>query len=738
MSVAPVQPRACDYCGLAVPEPIWKPQPAKTADGPAYCCYGCRLAHSIAQETGEEGATRLTLTRLGIALFFAMNVMVFTLALWAYDTGEVDRSDRMAASFAELLRSACLVLSLPVLILLGRPLLENALAQLRRGILSTDLLLLSGVLAAYAYSIVQVWTGNGPLYFEVGCMILVMVTLGRWLEATGRLKSTQALDRLLQLLPDVVTKVNPDGTLGEVDRAGVQPGETLRVRAGARIPTDGIVQSAAASIDEQLVTGESWPVEKVLGDPVYGGTLNLEGDLVLRVNAASDQGTLARLVAAVRDSRDRKGAYQQLTDRIAGYFFPFVTVIAGAVFAAHGLTSGPMTGLMAGLSVLLIACPCALGLATPMAVWAGMGTAARRGVVFRSPEALERLATVKALRFDKTGTLTTGRPMLSKLVCDSTANREEVRARAAALAETSSHVFSQAIRATVDAGTAAPIRVQETLAIPGQGVRGRIGKESEWTALGNVRLLESLDLKFSAKLQQARQDAYESGRPVVLVGWSGAVRGLFVFEEDLRDNVQCVVEECQRRRMDVAVLTGDHARSAERLREQLKITVTSELSPREKEQAILSARQQFGPVALVGDGINDAPALAACDVGIALGCGADVTRESADVCLIADDLSQIPWLLDLSRKTVATIKVNLAWAFGYNGFGILLAATGWLHPAFAAIMMVGSSVFVISNSLRLSSDVEWPESAGSVFPTEMSDESARRTETVRTRDQVPT
>ena len=700
----------CHYCGLPVPAPLWSvEEPVEPT--PQYCCFGCQLAHSLVQEPGAEGASRWALTQLGLAIFLTMNVMVCTFALWAFDTGGFDVSEKLAATFADVLRFAGMVLAIPVLFLLGQPILESAWSQLRRGILSTDLLLMSGVFAAFGYSVLSVWRSQfgfepGPVYFEVGCMILVLVSLGRWLEATGKLKSTQALNQLQKLLPSQVRRVTR-ASFELVPLADLQPGDQVLVEAGERIPTDGQLLSASASLDEQLISGESWPREKVQGESLWGGTLNLAGSVVLQVSAPANAGTLSRLIAAVQEARDHKGRYEQWADRISRWFFPIMVGLALLTFAVHAWLTSIMAGLLAALSVVLIACPCALGLATPMALWAAMGTAARRGIVFRSPEALERLATLKAIRFDKTGTLTTGQPHVTTVTVAQGLSLDDVLSRSAALAGTSSHVFSRAIvdycksHSTSSSLPSAPGLIQGT-AVSGRGVHAVLNADSLPTVLGNRPLMDELGLQFPPDLQQPLANVLECGQPYVLIGWNGHVQGLFHLSETLRPAVSTVLAAFRESGLNVGVLTGDHLQAGARLARELGIDVEAALTPQDKSARIQQLHTQLGEVGFVGDGVNDAPALAAADVGITLGCGADVTRDSADVCLLSDDIAQLPELIELSRQTARTIQANLAWAFGYNFLGVLVAMTGLLHPALAAALMVGSSLYVITNSLRLS------------------------------------
>ena len=392
--------KECDYCGLPLPASWWNTK-ADSGHGQEesleqYCCFGCRFAASVTQERGEEGAARWTLTRLGVAIFFTMNVMVFTMVLWSYDVYEVNAGDPFTSSISGLFRYLCLLFSLPVLFLLGKPLLENAISSLNFGYLSTDFLLVFGVLAAYFYSAVSVFRGEGHVYFEVGCMVLVMITLGRWIEATGKIKASQALDALQKLLPETVTRVI-DQREFTLPLEEVELGDVLRIRPGERFPTDAKIVRSSASIDEQIFTGESQSVLKSEGDSVLAGTLNIDGDLLLEVTASPHQGAFSRLVELVKNARESKGKYQNLADRVATWFLPVVFFCSIGTFFYHSFHHDIQYGLLAGLSVVLIACPCALGLATPLAVWTSLGHAATNQVLFRYGAALEQLADLKAV-----------------------------------------------------------------------------------------------------------------------------------------------------------------------------------------------------------------------------------------------------------------------------------------------------------------------------------------------------
>ncbi len=690
---------ACDFCGLPVPAPWWgAPDPGGDESQPLYCCFGCRFAAAVTQERNEEGAVRWTLTRLGIAIFFTMNVMVFTMALWTYDVYDVDSGEALAGSLAGLFRYICLLCSLPVLFLLGVPLAENAYADVRRGVLSTDLLLVTGVAAAYLYSGISVFRGQGQVYFEVGCMVLVMVTLGRWLEAAGRLKATNALDALEKLLPAEVRLLM--GTdIQTVPLATVCVDDTLQILPGERFPTDGCISNHFALVDEQVLTGEMRPVEKQPGDTVLAGTLNLDGDVLVTVTAQPGAGTFQRLIEFVRQARQSKGRYQQLADRLAVWFFPLMATVALATCAYHGIYESWERGLLAGLAVVLIACPCALGLATPLAVWAAMGTAARGQVLFQNGLAVEQLAGIRAIRFDKTGTLTTGHLPVAEFFYDG--DRETILRRASALAASSTHPMSKAV---VEFSSLNSLHQPsgQIRTVAGRGVVGSFDSEAGESYLGNRQFLTEMGQELSEELANRLGGSNPHGAPLTFIGWGGKIRGVFLFDEVLRHEARLSIEELKLRDTTWAFSRVITNCGAGHLSEELAITVQAELMPEDKVATVRETQQTVGPVAMVGDGINDAPALAAADVGIAMGCGADVSREAGAVCLLGNDLSRLPWVLELSRRTVRVIRQNLAWTVGYNLLGVGLACSGYLNPAWAAVFMAGSSFLVITNSLRLS------------------------------------
>ncbi len=716
----------CAYCRL----------PVRGIDSndqtPVYCCFGCRLAAEITGDSGAEGEARWTLVRLGTAIFLTLNVMMFTMALWTqelYDARAVG-SGPLAASLADLLRYLSLLLSLPVLWLLGVPLIENALLTKQRGLAGTDLLIGVGVVAAFGYSALSVIKGAGHVYFEVACVVLVMVTIGRWLEATSKLRTTAALEALEKLVPDQVRLVSESGQEIQANTTSVQTGDLLHVLAGERIATDGRLERGCASVTQQLLTGESRPITKQVGDDLLGGSLNLDGDLFVRVTAAPHEGSLARLIQLVRSAGLSKGHYQRLADFVSSWFLRVVILIAVLTFAAHLWWGTTDDAIMASLAVLLISCPCAIGLATPMAVWSAFGAAAQRGILFHGGEALELLAGVRAVRFDKTGTLTTGTPCVEQFEPENTAESQQVIRRACLLARASTHVFSQAIvekyaesAPDCEASLGPEMPMPDVQTVAGCGVRTRFAGESSDTLLGSYRWLKSQGFLTSPRLQATIDAARQAGKSLSVIGWQQRVQAVFVFSETLRDEALPAITSCRKLGCDVGVLTGDDSARGHWLAEQFGVSVQAGLMPEDKVTALAAARHIWGSVAMVGDGVNDAPALAASDVGIALGCGTDLARESAPIALLTDDLLGVPWAICLARRSVGVMRQNLFWAFIYNAAGIALAAAGWLNPAWAAVAMVVSSLLVVGNTMRLQADAPGP---AVVVPTPASREEANR------------
>ena len=629
-----------------------------------------------------------------------MNVMAFTVALWSHDVyPSPDQGSELALSLRSLFHYLALLFSIPVLLLLGGPICCRVWTSLRQAMITTDLLIILGVVAAFVFSAISVIRGDGHTYFEVGCMVLIFVTLGRWLEERGRQQTTASLDALSKLLPDKVRLVRGD-TNEMIPRRQASRGDHLRILAGERFAVDGRIISGVAEIDEQLVTGESGTIVKCQGDRVFSGTLNMNGDLNVLVTAAAGRETVSRMLDLVYQARATKGHHARLADQVATWFVPAVCLVAVTAGVVHGQWYGLDAGILTGLAVVLIACPCALGLATPLAVSTALGRAAREQVLFRSGQALEQLAAITAARFDKTGTLTSGSPNVTEFVTDSATDDHQVLRVAAALASASTHNFSAAIARELNDIRSRP-QLVSTTTWPGKGVTARMTDGGGLVALGSRALMQEIGCHAEPTVENRIRELLVEDTSLAYLGWDGRIRGVFQLREELRPEAKTALEACRRANIDVAVLTGDRKQRGEQIAEQLSVPVLAELLPAEKVEALEAARQKFGRVAMIGDGLNDAPALAAANVGVAMGCGADLSRDSANVCLLSNDLSRFAWTVLLARRTVAIIRQNLFWAFAYNTVGMGLAVTGRLNPIWAALAMALSSSVVVTNSLRL-------------------------------------
>ncbi len=710
---------SCDFCQL--PVSAARGVVADRTGQPVYCCFGCEFAAEVTRSAGREGANRVLLLRVGLAAFCTMNVLAFTMVLWSHDIYPATQ-DARAQVLDDVLRYLGLLFSLPVWFVLGQPMLLSAVGNLRRGIPATDFLVCLGVLAAFGFSMVSTWRGSGAVYYEVACVILVLITLGRWLELQGKLQASSAIDDLEQLLPATVRLRFHDQDV-TTPLSEIRTGDRLRIHAGECFGVDGVITSGCANVDERLLTGESWPVEKRVGDTVRAGAFNLDGQLEIAATSTAAEGSLGRVVRSLREARQQGGHYERLAERLTNWFLPAIVCIALAAVGWHGWFHGIESGVMTGLAVLLIACPCALGLATPLASWTAFSHAAHHQVLFRSGEALERLAGVKALAWDKTGTLTSPQPVVETIVWATETPSPTFLAELVELARGSNHPFSRAVANSY--GHVRPVSegIGEIREQPGRGISGR-RCGGGLICLGNQQFADELGLSWTAHLRAVWKQIQAEGRPVIIGGADGSVQCLLVIKELLRSGAADAVYQLQTLGIHQQMLTGDHALRATRLVQELfasrncrpagatrdtsqhifpeQFTAIAGLMPDQKQKAVQCLKRQYGPVAMVGDGVNDALALTAADVGIALRSGADISRDSADVCLFGDDVRRVPWAIDYARFAVRIIRQNLFWAFGYNTVGVTLAAFGFLNPSLAAVLMVGSSAFVIANTWRLS------------------------------------
>jgi Cu2+-exporting ATPase/Cu+-exporting ATPase len=650
--------------------------------------------------------------------FLGMMVMALSLALYSdFFFAEWGPSGQGVRSMLQLMT---MLFATPAVLLLALPILEDAIFtfQLHRQ-LTTSALIAAGSLAAYGLSVYATFTGQGHTYFETATMILLLVTLGRWLDAKAQVDSNQALEALLARTPEEASLVTPDGDERRVPAESLKVGDRIRVRPGENVAVDGRIVSGEGSLNEANISGEAAPVYKRPGEVIFGGTTNLDGSFVIEATQVGEERVMGRLIRLLDEARLHRAPIERLADRVAAYFVPVIIGLALMTFAFWAWTDGFERGLLNSLAVLLIACPCALGIATPLAIWAALGRAAQAGVLIRDSLTLEKLAHIRHIFFDKTGTLTTGQSGLAEMVTTAAEQISSVipsgwepyysPARpgsfdslilqiAASLEDHSEHPLGRSIVAAAAERGLSLLPVENFQAITGQGIRGQITGQTVY--IGSWRLVEQQGLTLDSKLQAERQRLEQAGLTVIHIGWQGQVFGLLGLAEMIRPEAASVLTDLRSRNCTIQVLTGDSAAAGGALGRRLGVAVQSQLLPHQKVSAVEAAEVQ-GPVAMAGDGLNDAPALARASVGIALGCGADVTREAADVSLLSSNLTQISWVLALARRTYRTIGWNLAWAFVYNLAGVGLAMAGYLHPILAATAMVLSSALVVANSLRI-------------------------------------
>ena len=568
---------------------------------------------------------------------------------------------------------------------------------------------LAGVIAPGAFpAAVLTAGGQPPAYFEAAAVILVLVLVGQVMETAARERTGDAIRALMGLAPKTARRLEAGGE-ADVPLDAVRPGDRLRVRPGESVPVDGVVIEGRAALDESMITGEPLPVEKGPGDPLTGGTLNKSGSLVMRAERVGAETTLARIVALVAKAQRSRAPIQALADRVAGVFVP--AVVAVAVLAAIGwVAAGPSPALAyalsAAVSVLIIACPCALGLATPMSIMVAAGRGAQAGVLVRDAEALERLAKADLLVVDKTGTLTEGRPTVTDVIPLGAADRERLLALAAALERSTQHPLAEAIVDAAEAAGVPYLEASEVESVTGRGIRGRVAGQT--VALGNEAMMRTLGIALGDYLGRAAE-LEDAGKTAMFVAVDGVLSGVIGVADRVRETAPEAMRALEAMDLRVVMATGDSPRVAGIVAGALGIDeVHAALGPEEKGALVERFRRQGRTVAMAGDGVNDAPALALADVGIAIGTGADIAMESAGITLVKGDLRGIVRARRLARATMGNVRQNLFLAFVYNGAAIPIAA-GVLFPPFgillspmiAAAVMSLSSVSVIGNALRL-------------------------------------
>lgn len=587
----------------------------------------------------------------------------------------------------------------PIMLVAGGPYIQSAWASFKKHNANMDTLVALGTLVAYLYSLVALFTGL-PVYFESAGFILFFVLLGAVFEEKMRKNTSQAVEKLLDLQAKTAEVLRDDSYV-QVPLEQVKVGDLIRVRPGEKIAVDGVVVEGMSSIDESMVTGESLPVDKTVGDTVIGSTINNSGTLVFRAEKVGSETVLAQIVEFVKKAQTSRAPIQDLTDKISGIFVPAVVILAILTFWVWFvlLEASFVASLLYGVAVLIIACPCALGLATPTALMVGTGRSAKMGVLLKNGTVLQEIQKVKTLVFDKTGTLTEGKPVVTDIIGDEV----EVLGLAASLEEASQHPLAQAIVKRASEAELELHTVENFQAMHGKGVSGQIhGKQ---VLLGNAKMLDGMDI--STAYQEKLEELEKEAKTVVYLAVDNEIKGLLALQDIPKENAKLAISQLKKRGLKTVMLTGDNAGVARAIADQIGIEeVIAGVLPEEKAHEIHQL-QQSGKVAFVGDGINDAPALSVADVGIAMGAGTDIAIESAGIVLTHNDLTGVVRAFDMSKKTFNRILLNLFWAFIYNVIGIPIAAGVFsgiglvLNPELAGLAMAFSSVSVLTSSLML-------------------------------------
>lgn len=682
-------------------------------------------AHMESPTKKLEAAASAMRTRLIVSIAFLIPLFYIGMGHmlgWPLPGIFTDHTHSMTLALTEL------VLLIPI-VYVNDAYFINGFKSLAHGAPTMDALIAVGATASIAWSLYAMFimadqlaagqvheammTGMDNLYFESAGTILSLVTVGKYLETRSKSKTGGAIEALIDLAPKTATVVAEDGSETTVDVDNILPGQVLHVRPGESIPVDGVVLEGSSAVDESALTGESIPVEKIAGDTVNAATVNRTGSFTFRATRVGADTSLAKIIQLVEDANATKAPIARMADKVAGVFVPVVFVISAVTFAVWtALTGSVNEALTSAVAVLVISCPCALGLATPVAIMVGTGKGAEMGILFKSAEALENLRSVGTVVLDKTGTVTRGKPAVTDIVVATRADGSPAMSEkallklAAALERSSEHPLAEAIMAECESRGIVARMVEDFAAVPGRGVTAREGQNA--IAAGNMRLMDELGVTVPTGL--AEQFAAEGKTPLFFAK-NGEFVGTIAVADEVKETSAEAIAALRKLGVDVRMLTGDNRVTAEAIARRVGLNskqVIADVLPADKERHVRELQDAGGKVAMVGDGINDSPALARADVGLAIGTGADIAKEGADVVLMRSDLMDVARAIELSRATIRNIKQDLFWALFYNGTGIPLAAgvffplTGWqLSPMFGAAAMSLSSVCVVSNALRL-------------------------------------
>lgn len=594
-----------------------------------------------------------------------------------------------------------LALATPVQFIIGARFYKGAVKSLRGGSANMDVLIALGTSAAYFYSLYHVLVGIDVYYFESSAMIITLILLGKTLETVAKGKTSEAIKNLMGLAPNTAVVIK-DGEERTVDIDEVMVGDIILVKPGEKIPVDGRVIEGSTTVDEAMLTGESMPAKKEVGDEVTGGTINNNGAIKFEALRVGKDTALSQIIKLVEDAQGSKAPVQRLADKISGIFVPVVVIIAILTFIVWMIvTKGDMNkSLISAVAVLVIACPCALGLATPTAIMVGTGKGAENGILIKSGEHLEKAHSIDSIILDKTGTITEGKPVVTDIYVDGIDENELVFLTATA-EKNSEHPLGEAIVNYALEKKIALGEISEFESITGKGIDAIISDKK--VTVGNRYLMDSLNIDIS-NISEKKSDLEDDGKTAIVVAVDGKAVGVVAVADTVKSSSKEAIEELKKMDIDIYMMTGDNEKTAKAIGRQVGIDedkIFAEVLPENKAAKVEELKVKGKVVGMVGDGINDAPALASADTGFAIGTGTDIAMEASDVTLMKGDLRMIPKSIYLSKRTMRTIYQNLFWAFGYNTLGIPVAALGFLNPMIAGAAMAFSSVSVLTNSLRL-------------------------------------
>jgi P-type Cu2+ transporter len=682
----------CAQCGL----PFAAGGVKRNVDGNIFhfCCYGCSFTNSLTGETGEGGTAAMFLLRLGISAFLSMNVMLFSWIIYADHWHGFGIEEEAIPYIGMLL----FVLSTPVILLVGYPFLRNGIRELISRHLSMDSLIALGSVAAYGYSTYEVFTGGDHVYFDTATMIIVLVTAGRYIEATAKVHSTQAIRKMLDLVPDEV-RVIEDSTESIRAARFVPIGSIIRVLPGEYIPLDGIIGEGTTSVQESFLTGESIPRSRSVGDEVFAGTVNIDGSVLVRTTAGSDQTVHAKIVRLMEEAQRTRSPLQKMVDRIAGIFIPAVILTSLVTLTIWSFVGPFDRALMYALAVLVVACPCALGIGSPIAAAVSIGRAAAQGILIKSAAVMEQVGRTRVAVFDKTGTLTRG--VFSVMQIQAFEDAELFTRFVASVESGSEHPLALAIRQYIQERDFELYPSKNISVTPGLGIRGEIFNGDSWreVLVGNKRFM----MESGIPLNETMGIAEEPGTVTLVYGaWNGILRGWIALTDTVQAEAKETIDDLHDLAIRTVLVSGDRDEIVQRTAAEVGINEAyGQQLPADKINFIESLRSSESGIMMIGDGINDAPALAAADTGVTFSEATDIAKESADIAILGTQLRNIPWIIRLSGKTRRVISWNLIWAFGYNIAAIVFAAFGYLQPILAALAMIISSIMVIGNSMRL-------------------------------------